>query len=161
MHPEPEPAGHAVPAADLAVTDVEELAVLDLRKLLDDPDAKAEFAEFARAERSEDSFLFWEEVNQFRDRWGGYGAGERADVARERDADDVISQYLNDGAPHQVCSGDARVTKLVDGDYVGSDMFDGLQQTIFDEMRLDALPRFARSAAGARLSQVAAFRVET
>lgn len=70
--------------------------------MLKDQQACKVLLTFAEKVASEDLLLFWEEVNLFHRRWDDYGSGEKAESLRENDAEEVISQYLNTGAPHQV-----------------------------------------------------------
>ena len=57
--------------------------------------------------------------------------------------------------------GDSRVKRLIDGDYVGRDMFDWLQQIAYETLLLDIFPRFADSKAGTILAQDVAFSGST
>ena len=91
-------------------------------------------------------------MHAFHGRWEGYGSGEKAEALRESYAENVIAHYLNEGASHQVCKGDARVKAIVEGSYTGKDMFDALQESVYATLALDVFPRFAESAEGQELS---------
>ena len=89
----------------------------------------------------------------FKRRWDGYGSGQAAEEMREEDVNNVIADFLNDGAPHQAFTADARAVAIVHGTSVSRDMFDELQGAAREAMQRGVFPRFAASTAGAQLER--------
>eukprot|EP00966_Prymnesium_polylepis_P124625 2882210-Prymnesium_polylepis.1 len=78
---------------------------LSMDKCLNTPDALQIFLDYARKDLSEENLEFWLEVKKYKERFDQTDSQEE----HNKDAEWMISQFLEEGSPKQVCIGDTRV----------------------------------------------------